>query len=179
MSSLSKGVRKAEVSLRWDPSPMGADPHDLDIVAATYRGDDPHGQPAYVVHFDSRSPDGTITLARESRTGQGFGFDEVMSLEFERLAPVYGRVVVGVVVQQRDGRCVFGDVANTHAKVNEGHTELWKTDFSAVAGSTAAVVAEFVRDEGGIWSYREVLRGFDADPQEFVPLMGGRGEHGQ
>ncbi|MER6416677.1 acyl-CoA carboxylase subunit epsilon, partial [Streptomyces humidus] len=30
----------------------------------TYLADDPHGDPAYVVHFDSRSPDGTIYLNR-------------------------------------------------------------------------------------------------------------------
>ncbi|GGZ46227.1 TerD-family protein [Streptomyces inusitatus] len=173
MSSLNKGVSKAEVSLRWDPSPMGAPSHDLDIVAATYRADAPHGDPAYVVHFDSRSPDGTILLARDSKTGQGFGSDEVMTLEFERLAAVYGRVVVGVVIQQRDGRRVFGEVAKTLVRVAEGHTELWKSDLAAVAGSTAAVVAEFVRDEKGGWRYRETLRGFDTDPEAFARLMGG------
>ncbi|MGW6461513.1 TerD family protein [Streptomyces sp. NPDC055078] len=172
MSSLSKGVRKVEVSLRWDPSPLGAAPHDLDIVAATYAADTPQGAPAYVVHFDSRSPDGTITLTRDSKTGQGFGADEVLTLEFDRLAAVYGRVLVGVVIQQRDGRLAFGDVANTLVRVAEGHTELWKDDFSGVAGATAAVVAEFSRDDTGVWRFHETIRGFDADPQAFLALMG-------
>ncbi|MFF8957289.1 TerD family protein [Streptomyces sp. NPDC014894] len=173
MSSLNKGVSKVEVSLRWDPSSMGAAAHDLDIVAATYRTDALQGDPAYVVHFDSRSPDGTILLTRDSKTGQGFGSDEVMTLEFERLAAVYGRVVVGVVIQQRDGRRTFGDVPNTQVKVAEGYTELSKSDFSGVAGSTAAVVAEFVRGETGAWSHHVRLRGFDTVPEEFVALMGG------
>ncbi|MBT2363819.1 TerD family protein [Streptomyces sp. ISL-10] len=173
MSSLSKGVRKAEVALKWDPSPLGEMPHDLDLVAATYRSDSTNGKPAYVVHFDSRSPDGTIILTRDSRTGQGFGADEVMTLEFDRLAPVYGRVVVGVVIQQRDGRKVFGDIANTLVRVLEGHGELAACDFTAVSQSTAAVVCEFTRDEAGNWQFRESVRGFDTDPQDFVSLMSG------
>jgi tellurium resistance protein TerD len=160
------------VSLRWDPSPMGAVPHDLDLVAAVYRAGAPTGAPAYVVHFDSRSPDGTITLTRDSRTGQGFGFDEVLRLEFDRMAPDYGRVLVGVVVQQRDGRRVFGEVSSTLVKVAEGPAELWQNDLSAAADVTAAVVAEFVRDEGGIWSFEGLVRGVDADPQAFLALMG-------
>lgn len=96
MSSVSKGIRKVEVSLKWDPSPLGAPATDLDLIAATYVADDPYGAPAYVVHFDSRSPDGTITLNRDSRTGQGLGFDEVMTLELDRLAPRYTRVVIEI-----------------------------------------------------------------------------------
>ena len=172
VSSLNKGVRKAEVTLRWDPSPLGEPAHDLDIVAATYRADAPHGAPAYVVHFDSRSPDGTIILIRDSKTGQGFGSDEVMTLEFDRLAATYGRVVVGVVIQQRDGRRVFSDIANTLVRILEGHTELASNDFAAVQESTAAVVGEFVRSDAGEWRFHETVRGFDADPQSFVELMG-------
>ncbi|MFE7134854.1 TerD family protein [Streptomyces sp. NPDC057638] len=172
MSTLNKGVGTVEVGLRWDPSPRGTNPHDLDIVAGTYRADALRGDPAYVVHFDSRSPDGTITLARDSKTGQGFGFDEVMKLEFGRLAPVYGRVVVGVVIQQRHGRRVFGEVPNTQVRVSEGHTELWSDAFAGVPDATAAVVAEFIRDDGGVWRYHETLRGYDSDPQSFLALMG-------
>ncbi|BCK68101.1 hypothetical protein Srufu_020540 [Streptomyces libani subsp. rufus] len=95
MSTLSKGIEKVEVTLKWDPSPLGTPDNDLDIVAATYTADAPHGEPAYLVHFDSRSPDGTITLNRDSRTGQGFGFDEIMTLELDRLAETYTRVIVG------------------------------------------------------------------------------------
>ena len=173
MSSFNKGVRKAEVTLRWDPSPLGQPAHDLDIVAAPYRADAPHGEPAYVVHFDSRSPDGTIILVRDSKTGQGFGSDEVMTLEFDRLAATYGRVVVGVVIQQRDGRTVFADVANALVRVLEGHIELGSSDFAAVAGATAAVVGEFTRSETGEWEFHQAVHGFDAEPQEFVALMGG------
>ncbi|WP_285366531.1 TerD family protein [Streptomyces albipurpureus] len=172
LSSLSKGVRKVEVSLRWDPSPLGEAAHDLDIVAATYSASAPHGDPAYVVHFDSRSPDGTITLTRDSKTGQGFGADEVLTLEFDRLAATYGRVVVGVAIQQRDRRRTFGDVTNTVVRIAEGPTELWKSTLPELSDATAAVVAEFVRGESGTWQFHEVVRGFDADPQSFIGLMG-------
>ncbi|MFF3322880.1 TerD family protein [Streptomyces sp. NPDC002889] len=172
MSSLNKGVRKAEVTLKWDPSPLGEPANDLDIVAATYAADAPYGEPSYVVHFDSRSPDGTIILMRDSKTGQGFGSDEVMTLEFDRLAAVYGRVVVGVVIQQRGGRKVFGDIANTLVRVLEGHVELGKNDFTAVPGSTAAIVGEFTRSEAGDWEFRDTVLGFDADPQTFITVMG-------
>ncbi|MDI9887885.1 TerD family protein [Streptomyces sp. HNM0645] len=172
MSSLSKGLRKVQVTLKWDPSPIGAAAHDLDIVAATYRADAPHGAPAYLVHFDSRSPDGTITLDRDSRTGQGFGADEVMTLELERLAAAYARVVVGVVIQQRNAEKSFADVPNTGVRILDGPVELASHDLSGVPDASAATIAEFTRDDAGAWQLRPVLRGFSADPAEFAELMG-------
>ncbi|MFF8606368.1 TerD family protein [Streptomyces sp. NPDC015346] len=172
MSGLNKGVGKVEVTLKWDPSPVGAPPHDLDLVAGVYTADDPYGSAAYLVHFDSRSPDGTITLNRESRTGQGFGYDEAMTLELDRLAPRYTRVVVGVAIQQGAGRLTFGAVANTGVRIREGYTELTSHDFADAADATAATIAEFTRDGSNAWSYRSLRRGFDADPQTFATVMG-------
>ncbi|MGS2590841.1 TerD family protein [Streptomyces hebeiensis] len=172
MSNLNRGVAKVEVTLKWDPSPLGAAPHDLDLVAATYTSEGAGAAPDYLVHFDSRSPDGTITLDRQSRTGQGFGSDEEMTLELERLAPRYTRVVVGVVIQQRDGRRTFADITGPAVRVLEGYTELAEHDFSAVAGATAATFAEFTRDASGAWRFRTVVRGFDTDPQSFGSVMG-------
>ncbi|MEU9704143.1 TerD family protein [Streptomyces sp. NPDC047981] len=174
MSGLNKGVGKVEVTLKWDPSPIGASAHDLDIIAGVYTADDPYGAPAYLVHFDSRSPDGTITLSRDSRTGQGFGYDEAMTLELNRLAPHYARVVVGVAIQQGSGRLTFGDVVNTGVRVAEGYTELAVHGFEDVAGATAATVVEFTRDGSEGWSYRSALRGFDTDPRAFTAVMGAK-----
>ncbi|MFI9626231.1 TerD family protein [Streptomyces sp. NPDC052042] len=174
MSTPNKDIDKVEVRLKWDPSPHGAPDHDLDLIAGTYTADTPYGSPAYLVHFDSRSPDGTITLNRDSRTGQGFGFDEVLTLELSRLSSAYTRVVVGVVIQQRDGRRTFGDIANTGVQVREGYANLSEDDFSSVGGATAATVAEFVRGASGVWEFHGTVRGFDGDPESFAASMGGR-----
>ncbi|MDT9683794.1 TerD family protein [Streptomyces sp. TRM76323] len=172
MSSLNKGVEKVEVALRWDPSTGGGPVHDLDIIAAVYGAQDPTGAPAYLVHFDSRSPDGTITLNRDSRTGQGLGIDESMTLELDRLAPTYARVVVGVAIQQGGGRVTFGDVANTGVIVKEGYDELFRDDFTAVRDATSATVVEFTRETPSTWTYRPAVHGFDSDPDAFTRLMG-------
>lgn len=172
MNGVNKGIRKVEVSVKWDPSPLGEPPTDLDLVAATYTAAAPHGKPAYVVHFDSRSPDGTITLDRDSTTGQGFGWDEILVVELYRLDPRYTRVVVGVAIQQNSGDKYFTDVRNPGLRIREGYTVLVEDDFSGVRQDSAAVVAEFVRDETGEWSFVPGLRGFDADPVTFTRLMG-------
>ncbi|MDT0612343.1 TerD family protein [Streptomyces lancefieldiae] len=172
MNGLSKGIRKVEVALRWDPSPAGEPPADLDIVAGTYPAGDPYGAPSYVVHFDSRSPDGTIYLNRDSRDGKGFGFDEVMTLELERLDARYARVVVGVAIQQRSDGRTFGGVANPGLRIREGYTDLAADDFGGVPGAAAATVAEFVRDETGAWEFRGGVHGFDGDPATFAATMG-------
>ncbi|MEE1940899.1 TerD family protein [Streptomyces sp. TRM 70361] len=172
MGSLNKGVEKVEVALRWDPGPSGAQPHDLDIIAGVYSADAPYGDPVYLVHFDRRSPDGTITLNRDSRTGLGFGDDEVMVLELNRMASSYSRVVVGVAVQQSGGPLTFGEVRNTRIRICEGYTELAGHDFAAVSGATAATVAEFTRNASGVWDFREDVRGFDTDPDSFARTMG-------
>ncbi|MEU5219231.1 TerD family protein [Streptomyces sp. NPDC020807] len=174
MSGLNKGVAKVEVTLKWDPAPSGAPAHDLDLVAGVFTTGDPYGAPAYLVHFGSRSPDGTITLHRDSRTGQGFGYDEAMTLELDRLAPAYARVVVGVTVQQGAGRLAFGDIAGTGIRVREGYTDLLSHDFSDVPEALSATVVEFTRDAAGGWSYGALSRGFDADPRSFGTLLGAR-----
>lgn len=172
MTVLRKGIRKAEVSLKWDPSPRGEPGTDLDIVAATYLGADPYGDPDYVVHFDSRSPDGTINLNRDSRDGLGFGWDEVMVLELYRLSERYARVVVGVVIQQRSAERTFAEVRNPGLRIREGYDVLAEDDFSGVRDATAATVAEFVRDGAGEWEFRPGIKGFQDDPVTFPRHMG-------
>ncbi|MFJ5561342.1 TerD family protein [Streptomyces sp. NPDC093250] len=172
MNGLNKGFGKVEIALRWDPSPSGEPSTDLDLVAAPYPASDPHGDPAYVVHFDSRSPDGTITLNRDSQDGKGFGYDEVMTLELDRLDERYARVVVGVVIQQHQARRTFSGVGNPGLRIREGYTVLAEDDFGGVLGAMAATVAEFVRDGSGPWEFRPGVHGFDGDPADFSRMMG-------
>ncbi|MFI6649098.1 TerD family protein [Streptomyces sp. NPDC050529] len=174
MSTPNKDIEKVEVRVKWDPSPQGEPANDLDIIAATYPAEEPYGDPAYLVHFDSRAPDGTITLNRDSRTGQGLGYDEAMTLELDRLSEAYSRVVVGVAIQQRDGHKTFGGIENTGVQIREGYTTLAEDDFSAVGAATAAVVAEFVRDSSGVWQFHDTVRGFDGDADSFAAAMGSR-----
>ncbi|MEU9304163.1 TerD family protein [Streptomyces sp. NPDC048269] len=175
MTGIRKGLAKVEVALRWDPSPAGAPEHDLDIVAAVYGAADLHGVPVHLVHFGSRSPDGTITLNRDSHTGQGFGFDEVMTFELDRMAPDLRRVVVGVIIQNTGAGypITFADVVGTGIRIREGYTDLAQGDFGSVPSATAATIAEFTRDDSGAWSLDARLQGFDAGPEEFTRTMGG------
>lgn len=172
MSRDSKGLGRVEVRLKWDPSPWNQPPRHLDIIAATYSAEAPYGRPVYVVHTESRSPDGTINMNRHSETGQGLGFVEVMTLELDRLASSFARVVVGVAIHQNSGPKSFSDLSNAGVLVVEGYTELLKDDFSQVAGSTAATVAEFTRDASAAWQFHEMVRGFDSDPVGFTAEMG-------
>ncbi|MFR9755763.1 TerD family protein [Streptomyces sp. TR06-5] len=168
MSGLNKGLGTIQARLRWDPSPMGEPDHDLDLVAAVFRRD---GELAHLVHFDSRSPDGTIMLDRDSRTGQGLGTDEAMTLELERMPSSSTRVVVGVVVQQTDGRKTFGQVPNAAVQIVEEYDTLADHTLGALEGDTVAVIAECVRRaDSGVWEFHPALRGFDADPESFVRL---------
>ncbi|MEV5527224.1 TerD family protein [Streptomyces prunicolor] len=176
MSSVSKRLGKAEVRLKWDPSPWSRPPHHLDIIATTYSADAPYGQPVYVVRYDSRSPDGTINMPRHSETGLGFGYVEVMILELDRLAPSFVRVVVGVAIHQNTGPKTFGDITNAGVLVLEGYQKLLEDDFTQVAGSTATTVAEFTRDSSGAWEFRAMVRGSDSDPVEFTAEMGSAGQ---
>jgi len=164
---------KIEVRLKWDPSPWNRPPHHLDIMATTFSADAPYGRPVYVVHTESRSPDGTINMSRHSETGLGLGFVEVMVLELDRLAPSFARVVVGVAIHQSGGPKFFGDISNTGVLVVDGYTELLKDDFGQMADATAATVAEFTRDASGAWEFHRMVRGFDSDPTVFAAEMGG------
>ncbi|MFF7333742.1 TerD family protein [Streptomyces sp. NPDC090306] len=172
MNGLNKGIRKVEVALKWDPSPAGEPDTDLDIVAATYTADDSHGDPSYLVYFDSRSPDGTIYLNRDSKDGKGFGWDEVMTLELDRLGERYVRVVVGVVIQQQSTHRTFVNVLNPGVRIREGYTVLAEEDFGAFLGSTAVTVGEFEREGAGSWTFHPYMRGSEDDPTTFTRNMG-------
>ncbi|CCK27020.1 hypothetical protein BN159_2641 [Streptomyces davaonensis JCM 4913] len=172
MNGLNKGIRKVEIALKWDPSPPGQPPTDLDLVAATYLASDPYGDPAFVVHFDSRSPDGTIYLNRDSHDGKGFGWDEVMTLELNRLDSRYARVVVGVVIQQRSLERTFVNVIHPGLRIREGYTDLATDDFGSVLGATAATVAEFARQEDATWDFHPGIYGYEDDPATFTRAMG-------
>ncbi|MCN9242288.1 TerD family protein [Streptomyces sp. RY43-2] len=172
MGVVGKGLGKVEIRLKWDPSPLGESPRHLDIVAATYSVDDPFGRPVYVVHYDSRSPDGTINMNRHSQTGMGFGFVEVMSLEFDRLSTAYSRVVVGVVIHQEPEPRTFGDMSNAGVVIAEGYQELLVDDFSGVADARSTWLAEFTRNDSGAWEMHEMIRGSDSDPAGFMSEMG-------
>ncbi|NEB92647.1 TerD family protein [Streptomyces bauhiniae] len=174
MTGVSKGIREVEVALKWDPSPAGRPPSDLDVVAATFTAADAYGEPAYLVHFDSRSPDGTIFLNRDSPDGKGFGWDEVMKLELGRLDARYARVVVGVVIQQSQNRTTFASVLNPAVRVAEGYTTLFEADFTTARDATAAVVAEFTRYASGEWTFHPGVHGFDEDPATFTRVMGSK-----
>jgi tellurium resistance protein TerD len=175
MSGLSKGIERAEARLKWDPSPLGAPPSDLDLIAATYRAGAEHGEPAYLVAFDSRfSPDGTIWLNRDSTDGKGLGFDEVLTLELDRLGSDYTRVVLAVAIQQGFGRLDFQTVANPAYQIVTGYTVLAEGDFTSIGAATAATVAEFTRNASGAWEFRTLLAGFDTDPDTFSRTMGRR-----
>ncbi|WP_432164941.1 TerD family protein [Streptomyces sp. bgisy031] len=172
MSGVGRGLDKVEVKLRWDPSPYGEAPRHLDVVAAAYSADDRYGRPEYVVHYESRSPDGTVNMSRHSETGLGLGFVEAMVLEFDRMPSAYGRVVVGVAIHQDGGPRTFSDIANAGVLVLEGYRQLLSDDFAGVADATAATIAEFTRDASGAWELREMVRGFDSDPVRFTAEMG-------
>lgn len=173
MNAINKGIRKVEISLKWDPSAAGQPPTDLDLVAATYLASDPYGDPEYVVHFDSRSPDGTIYLNRDSKDGKGFGWDEVLTVELDRLDSRYARVLVGVVIQQNPAKRTFVSVINPALRIREGYTVMAEDDFGGVLGSTAATVAEFVREGSSTWDFHQGIHGFEDDPATFTATMGG------
>ncbi|GAA0432454.1 TerD family protein [Streptomyces luteireticuli] len=168
-----KGIDTAQARIKWDPAPLGATPHDLDLIVAVHATGDPHGAPVQLVHFGRRSTDGTVSLDRDSRTGKGLGWDEVMTLELSRMPDASGRVVIGAAIQQPDGTAVrFADVANPRAQITAGYDVLAEQDFTTVAGSTAATVGEFVRDAAGLWTFRPFVRGFDTDAVTFARTMG-------
>ncbi|MFE0461452.1 TerD family protein [Kitasatospora sp. NPDC058965] len=172
-NSLNKGLERIEVALSWDPNPAGTPAHDLDLMAAVYTVDDPQAAPAYLVHFDSRSPEGTIELSRDSRDGRGFGVDERMTVEFDRVSTRYHRVVIGVAVQQQYGRLTFAQVAAPEVRIREHRREVLTVDLTGFGPATAARVADFVRNASGAWVLRaEDRRGFDTDPATFAQIMG-------
>ena len=96
-----------------------------------------------------------------------------MTLELDRLAATYARVVVGVAIQQHGG----AEGVRRHREHRGPHPRGIHGPgaerlLRASPACTAATVAEFARDGSGAWSFREIVRGFDADPTSFAAADG-------
>ena len=102
---------------------------------------------------------------------QGLGYDEVMTLELDRLDGRYARVVVGVVIQQRAVHRAFVDVINPGLRIREGYTDLAEHDFGGVrrdGGDRRGVPARRLRR----LELPPGIRGYDDDPATFIERDG-------
>lgn len=71
MSTPNKNLGTIEIRLKWDPSPLGEAAHDLDLIAAAFSVEDPHGAPDHLVHFDARSPTAPSTSSGRAAPVRG------------------------------------------------------------------------------------------------------------
>ncbi|MEU0382833.1 SAV_2336 N-terminal domain-related protein [Streptomyces chartreusis] len=170
--TLDMPVRKVEVALKWNAAPAGQPPMSLDLVAAVYLAADPYGPPAQLVHGDSPFPDGGIHLNRSSSDGKGFGWKEVMTLELDRLAAHYVRVVVGVAIGPSHLSRTFSDVDAPIFRIREGYTVLAEGPFGEVLEASAATIGAFTRDEEGTWRLHPGVHGFTGELHSFPAFMG-------
>ncbi|CAM5625012.1 hypothetical protein SALBM217S_04274 [Streptomyces griseoloalbus] len=136
VNGLSKGIRKVEIALKWDPVASGQPPTDLDLVAAPYLAT-PLRQPRLPGALRQPLPYGTITstvTARTARARLGRGHDARTRAPRRALRARGGRRRHTAA----PGRRTFASVANPALRIREGYTVLAEDDFGTVPGATAA-----------------------------------------
>lgn len=160
------GLDLIQVGLGWDLGPNGQG-YDLDVEAfmlgasGKVIGDD-----WFVFYNQPDSPDGSVRLLCDSKTGAGDGDDEIIQVQLSRLNPQVTKIVFIVSINEaKQYGYNFSNVANAYVRIVDMKTKneiarFQLTDYYANVNSM--IVAELY-NHNGAWKLNPVGDGVSAD----------------
>lgn len=154
LSSQSSKVNGIIVGLGWDSAQMGSAAVDCDASAILCG----LNRKAYdVIYFGkARSQNDAVVYTGDSRTGDGSGEDEQIYINFTKLPPTAGLIVVAVnIYDAKAKRQHFGMINNAFVQVRNWKTGEQMCRFNLTdnySGMTGIIAAEIVRSADG-WDF--------------------------
>lgn len=162
LDSLSPTLSRVAVGLGWQPGRAGPT-IDLDAVALLVGADGRCVSTQDVVYYNRRrSPDGSVTLSGDNRTGVGAGDDETLLVDLAALPQTTTRVVVAVSIYEALARHQdFAQLKAAHVRILDPSSgaELTRFDLGGLGPETAMVFGELYRHKGA-WKFRAVGQGY-------------------
>lgn len=157
LSSQSSKVNGIIVGLGWDGAKFGGATVDCDASAILCGLD----QKAYdVIYFGKmRSQNDAIVYTGDSRTGEGSGENEQIYINFTKLLPNVGKIVIAVnIYDAKAKRQHFGMIENAFVRVRNWKTGAEMYQFNLTdnySGMTGIITAEIVRTPNG-WDFMPI-----------------------
>jgi tellurium resistance protein TerD len=158
------GLKRVMFGLGWDPRVTDGAAFDLDASAFVL---DESGKVISDSHFvfynNLKDPSGAVSHAGDSRTGEGDGDDEQLTVDLGMMTPNATKVAFLVTIHDAEGRNQnFGQVSNAFIRaVNaDSNNEIARYDLSEDASiETAMIFGELYR-HGSDWKFKAIGQGY-------------------
>jgi tellurium resistance protein TerD len=174
--SLSKeapGMVKAVVGLGWDVNQTDTgDQFDLD-ASVFMLGENGKivGEKYFIFYNNLESGDGSVKSSGDSRTGEGSGDDETITVDLIQVNPAVQEIVFVVTIYQAETRRQnFGQIRNAFIRIYDEVTQNEVTrydldeDFSR---ETALEMGRLYRKDGE-WRFQAVGQGYNSGLDSFL-----------
>ncbi len=173
LSKEAPGLKNAGIGLGWDvnQTDTGA-AFDLDasIFMLGANGKIPNDK-YFVFYNNLKSPDGSVESMGDSRTGEGTGDDEKITVDLAKVDPSVQEIVFVVTIHEAETRRQnFGQVRNSYIRVFDNTTqqEVAKYDLDEDFSRETAIEFGRLYKKDGDWRFQAVGQGYNAGLQGFV-----------
>lgn len=125
----------------------------------------------FVFYNNSQSPDGSVKHEGDSRTGEGTGDDETISIDLSKVDTSVQEIVFVVTIHEAEQRKQnFGQVRNSYIRIYDNATEKQIAKYELEEDASAETAIEFSKlyKKDGEWRFQAVGSGYKSGLQSFV-----------
>ncbi|MEG4426700.1 MULTISPECIES: TerD family protein [unclassified Microcoleus] len=178
LSKEAPGLKNAGIGLGWDTNATDTGAaFDLDASVFMLGANAKIPSEKYFVFYNSKeSPDGSVIHLGDSRTGEGFGDDETVTVDLTKVDPAVQEIVFVVTIDQAESRRQnFGQVRNAFIRIYDTttNTEVMKYDLDEDFSRETAIEFGRLYKKDGEWRFQAVGQGYNSGLQSFVDKYAG------
>lgn len=181
--ALSANLRKVLVGLGWNTNSYNGNfEFDLDASVFMLNAEDKlEYDEDFIFYNNTRSRRGAVVHSGDNKTGNGYGDDEQIVIDLDKVPEDVNKLVVCVTIDQAENRSqCFGLVSNAYVRLVDidasssgmGKEVLRFSLENEYSYETALVVAELYRSNGG-WYFNALGDGFQGGLISVIRYFGG------
>jgi tellurium resistance protein TerD len=173
LSKEAPGLKNAGIGLGWDinATDTGA-AFDLDASVFMLGANAKIPSEKYLVFYNNKeSPDTSVIHLGDSRTGEGLGDDETVTVDLTKVDPAVLEIVFVVTIHEAESRRQnFGQVRNAFIRIYDTttNTEVTKYDLDEDFSRETAIEFGRLYKKDGEWRFQAVGQGYNSGLQSFV-----------
>jgi len=173
LSKEAPGMKNAGIGLGWDTNATDTGAaFDLDASVFMLNSTAKIPSEKYFVFYNNQeSPDSSVKHLGDSRTGEGVGDDETVTVDLSKVAPDVLEIVFVVTIHEAESRRQnFGQVRNAFIRIYDITTNVEVTKYDLDEDFSRETAIEFGRlyKKDGEWRFQAVGEGYNSGLQSFV-----------
>lgn len=173
LSKEAPGLKNAGIGLGWDTNATDTGAaFDLDASVFMLNATAKILSEKYFVFYNNKeSPDSSVIHLGDSRTGEGFGDDETVTVDLTKVDPAVQEIVFVVTIHEAESRRQnFGQVRNAFIRIYDTTTNIEVTKYDLDEDFSRETAVEFGRlyKKDGEWRFQAVGQGYNSGLQSFV-----------